>query len=1266
MRILGTEDGENLTGSSGHDRIEARGGSDYIWGLDGDDVVDAGDGDDFADGGVGDDLILGGAGNDRLRGGETLDADGAAQAGDDTINGGDGDDSIDGSYGDDVLNGGAGRDTLFGGYGVDVVHGGGGDDRIVGGPEYQSGGSSGTGIDGDLLSGDGGDDWIIADFPGRTGSGDVFEVLRVDGGKGYDTLGVSGPADVYLNHVAPADALDVIEAVGVEAISGQSNGVRVIGSAGDDAVDLTGTVDFDGGAGDDRADANVTGLADGGDGDDTISGGWYATVVGGLGDDRLSAAGLLSYADAASAVTLDLGVSTAQDTGGAGVDTVSAVRMLAGSAYADRLTGGAGHAEIDGGGGDDTIAGRDAGDFLDGGSGRDVLIGAGGDDHLAGGEGKDVLYGGGDADFIEGGNGADRLIGGDGDDVLVDGAGDDLIDGGDGVDYVDFYDATQAVAIDLADRGRQATSRGADIYRHIEHVHGSSFNDTLSGDRFGESLVGGSGDDLIQGRSGDDTLYGSDGADTVMGGDGDDLLGGTVVDGGAGVDTLLVMVNGKATVDLGHDGLQEIAEGVFLDVTGVENIRNDGYAAELHGDGGANRIEDNFYLRSDLFGEGGDDILAGGVEDVFHGGDGFDLVEIIAWASEIDFTQTRFIDVEGLIDGGVGTRIRGGEGDDRFEGRGGDDTLQGRAGDDTLMGGDGDDVMSDAGGGDDAFVGGAGRDVVDYRSVEEALTIDLSLTTAQDTGGAGHDALVGVEWLIGGQSRDTLSGSAANEQFDGRERNDVLSGRAGDDRLFGGDGDDTLAGGTGNDRISGGAGRDVADFSAATGALDLAIHDGEVTAPGLGTDVYSSIEGLIGSRFDDRLAGSSDANLLAGGRGDDTLRGGAGRDVFVHDDRGGHDVIEDFDLREVIELRAHEGYRRLEQVGDDTLVVLSGGESILLRGVQAASLGADNFQFYVPPEVDRLLVGDSRDDTLAGALGDDTLKGAAGDDSLVGGAGDDLLVGGAGADALVGGDGNDTVSFAEDGYIFVDLNNGLADTWFGGGYVRDQLSSVENLNGSSGTDGLAGDEGDNRLEGGGGSDVISGSGGADTIVGGAGNDSMSGGEGVDWLDYVGAIAVKVDLAVTDAQATGLGSDRLSGFEGLRGSSQGDTLSGGIAGETLEGAGGGDVLTGAGGADTFLIRDERHSSTAWGVDWLKDFNPGQGDRLDISQIDAIAGTPDDDAFVLVETFSGAAGEAVLTYDAGSNRTLFEADVDGDGIADLTVELKGDVGADAFVL
>lgn len=126
----------------------------------------------------------------------------------------------------------------------------------------------------------------------------------------------------------------------------------------------------------------------------------------------------------------------------------------------------------------------------------------------------------------------------------------------------------------------------------------------------------------------------------------------------------------------------------------------------------------------------------------------------------------------------------------RFD-EGGNDTLNGGNGNDQMFGMSGNDrfVASDNDG-NDYMDGGDGFDFADYFFVTTGVTVDLSNTAAQNTGGAGIDTLVSIEEVYGSNIG-----------------NDVLTAAATGSDLSGWGGDDTLTGGTGNDFLLGGKDR---------------------------------------------------------------------------------------------------------------------------------------------------------------------------------------------------------------------------------------------------------------------------------------------------------------------------------------------------------------------------------------------------------------------------------------------------------------------------
>jgi Ca2+-binding RTX toxin-like protein len=108
---------------------------------------------------------------------------------------------------------------------------------------------------------------------------------------------------------------------------------------------------------------------DGGSGNDMLIGGLgNDTLIGGLGIDTAS------YAGTSSSVTVSLALSSAQNTGGAGTDTMTLIENLIGGSGNDVLTGSSGDNRIDGGSGNDTLIGGLGNDILTGGAGLDRFV----------------------------------------------------------------------------------------------------------------------------------------------------------------------------------------------------------------------------------------------------------------------------------------------------------------------------------------------------------------------------------------------------------------------------------------------------------------------------------------------------------------------------------------------------------------------------------------------------------------------------------------------------------------------------------------------------------------------------------------------------------------------------------------------------------------------------------------------------------------------------------------------------------------------------
>jgi Ca2+-binding RTX toxin-like protein len=135
-----------------------------------------------------------------------------------------------------------------------------------------------------------------------------------------------------------------------------------------------------------------------------------------------------------------------------------------------------------------------------------------------------------------------------------------------------------------------------------------------------------------------------------------------------------------------------------------------------------------------------------------------------------------------------------------------------------------------------------------------------------------------------------------------------------------------------------------------------------------------------------------------------------------------------------------------------------------------------------------------------------------------------------------------------------------------------------------------------------------------------------------------------------------GNDRLLGFAGndsLSGFTGNDTLDGGSGNDLLIGGAGRDVITGGAGADVFRFTTLGDSAVGANRDVITDFVRAEGDRVDLSWVDANARLAGDQAFAFI-------GSASFTRIAGQIRFaggVLQADVNGDARADMEVAFQG---------
>jgi Ca2+-binding RTX toxin-like protein len=876
-----------------------------------------------------------------------------------------GPDQISGSVANDVLYGDAGNDTLSGAFGADQLFGGTGNDTYD--------------VD------------------------NVLDLVVENQDEGSDTVRSSITYSLGAN-------VETLLLLGSVAINGTGNSFSntIVGNASDNVID--------GGLGNDTMQ--------GGLGVDTYIVDSALDVVmedsfGTAGDKVRSTA---SFVLPNNVENLDL-LGTAAINGSGNTDP----NFITGNSADNVLNGmsnvsGAGDT-LSGGGGNDTYVVNNANDqFIESlNEGIDTiqsaityLLPANFENLVLTGFASINATGNGLDNKLTGNSGNNTLSGGAGNDTLAGQAGNDSLIGSDGIDTADYSGGAGAV---IAELWRSLVSSdgqgGVDTLAGIENLTGSAFGDILAGDDKAN---------VLRGSAGNDGLYGGGGSDTA---DYGDATGGVVAelwqsqasnDGRGGADTIVGIENltGSAFGDTlaGDDNANIFRGGAGFDALygggGADNADYSGAAngvvAELwqsfasnDGQGSADILVGMENLTGSAFndilaGDGNDNVFkGGGGNDIFYGGSGIDTADYSDATSGVTINLANplasndgqgggdfMFDVERIAGSVFGDVLIGDGQANMLNGNGGADVLRGGAGNDTLD-------------------GGSGIDTVDYDGAAAGVTVELWRSLASSDGQGGADTLAGIEHVIGSAFNDTLAG----------DRND-----------------NAFKGGAGVDAFYGGGGIDTADYSGATAGVivelwqSLASNDGQG-----GADYFASIENVIGSAFNDTLAGDNNNNVFKGGAGIDVFYGGGGNDTA--------------DYREAT--------------------------SGVTANLTTSSTGND---------------GQGGADTLVNI---ENLFGSASADALIGDGNANVFKGGAGNDTLNGAGGIDTVDYgdATSGVTAVLALQFASNDGQGG---ADSLISIENLIGSAFGDTLTGDAFSNTIEGGAGNDTLQGFDGADNFV----------------------------------------------------------------------------------------------------------------------------------------------------------------------------------------
>jgi Ca2+-binding RTX toxin-like protein len=228
------------------------------------------------------------------------------------------------------------------------------------------------------------------------------------------------------------------------------------------------------------------------------------------------------------------------------------------------------------------------------------------------------------------------------------------------------------------------------------------------------------------------------------------------------------------------------------------------------------------------------------------------------------------------------------------------------------------------------------------------------------------------------------------------------------------------------------------------------------------------------------------------------------------------------------------------------------------------------------------------------------------------------------------------------------------------GYVLG--ANVENLvqTGTADVNGWGNAE-DNVLTGNSGNNRLNGLAGADTMIGGLGDDTYIvdnagdtlvelAGEGFDVVQSSGSVTLSTHVErlelMGNANANAVGTDSANYLLGNDGNN------------ILTGKGGLDALEGSGGADTFRYLALSDSSAATGMDRIVDFDFAEGDRVNVSPIDANAGLAGNQAFdTLIAADADFTEAGQYRFSKVGNYFLAEFNVNGDPTAELAIRFQG---------
>lgn len=845
----------------------------------------------------------------------------------------------------------------------------------------------------------------------------------------------------------------------------------------------------------------------------------------------------------------------------------------------------------------DTLNGNDANNTLSGGSGGDLLVGNAGND------------------VLNGGTGNDQMQGGAGDDLYyVDSLLDSVIEANNG--GLDTVSSTISYALDNNIETLVLSGTGA-------------INAT--GNNLGNKLVGNAAANVLDGKAGADVMIGGAGNDTYY----VDDIGDTVTETGtlaSEIDTVMSSISHTLGANL---------EKLVLTGASAINGTGNAQANTLTGNTAANILDGGLGADMMIGGAGNDTYVVDNAGDRISESSS-DITEIDTVQASVSYALAA--NLENLVLTGTASNGTGNERNNTLTGNAGNNTLDGGLGADTLRGGTGNDtyIVDDIG---DAIteLDGEGADTV--RS-----TVNYTLANYVE-----NLLLLGTAPLsgTGNALANTLTGNAAANVLDG----------AG--------GADTLIGGAGNDIYRVDSSADIV-IESSTLASEIDTVESSITYT-LGQNLenltltgVAAINGY-GNALANLITGNDAINRLDGGAGNDTLNGGGGNDRLLGG--AGNDTLDG-------------------GTGNDLLVGGQGNDVYYLDGasdeiVEGQDEGSDkvvvSFSYTLDAALEHLTLTGSGNINGTGNAAANILTGNSGNNVLTGDTGNDTLDGGMGNDTLDGGTGND--SYVIDSALDVIIENSTAATEIDTVYASISFTLADNLENLvlTGSDAIntTGNTRNNSLTGNLAANILSGDAGNDVLNGGAGADQMSGGTGNDiyYVDNLADTVIETSTLLTEIDTvyssvnfvlganvehltlTGSGVINATGnvlANTLTGNSAANILNGGTGNDWLTGGAGKDTLIGGTGADRFDFNVQADSGIGSLRDVISDFRRADGDKIDLSGIDANLSLAGNQAFKFIGAAAFTGNAAGLARFTGG---VLYLSTDADTASEMEIQLTG---------